>query len=234
MTSDAIDRLNSSPSYPRICQMLHALPKWNADTHPFSLEMAIHRGLAGPRAHERLTKSERLKTAEKISSTAQELASLLRRIHGDQEIYRDWPPEFQGLLDGLALEAALDFQERVGKGNDLADALADESCETFHATRFGIYHLLMEGMPEVLETLSDGAKWWGESGRTPLAKPNHKNAMRLYFLRTLTSAFVGMFGRPLRELTLEITSIYFDCSDLVEADLSNLAPVRRRRKSTND
>lgn len=229
--STAIDKLKASPQYPRILEALNALPG-RRDVNGAWLGMALHRALAGPRPHEKFTKAERIKTADRISSLATELSQLLYRVHGDKEIHRDWPFEFQALIDRMALSAAIDFQESVGSPDEseLAAALADEEGEAFHATRYGIYHTLMDCMPETLETLADAAQFWKESGSQPLAKPNHKNAARLYFIRALTAHFVRSFGKPSRELTLNITSVYFDCSDIDEAALSNLAPVTAEQK----
>lgn len=83
----------------------------------------------------------------------------------------------------------------------------------------------MEGLADTLETVEEGADWW-ESEEQYLAKPNHPNAERLYFIRRATEIFYVEFGQPMRELTLELTSVYFDCADLSEADLSRLAAVR--------
>lgn len=221
-----IEQLKASSQYPRITAALSGLPN-PIDIEDFWFLRSLIYALAGPRVHERFTRAERAKVAEKISSLARQLAQLLHQVHGDNEVHRDWPYEFQAYLDRMALGAALDFQEMAGSPgeSELAAALADEDGEAFHAARFGIYHTLMECMPEVLEMLSDAAQFWKESGSQPLAKPHHKNAARLYFIRSMTSAFFGKFGRPMRALTLDLASVYFDCDDLDEAALSNLAPV---------
>lgn len=227
-----IRKLKASNVYPLIRDALAAIPGWN-DADDLSLSMAISRGLAGPRPHEMFTKAERIKTADKIASLAKELAGLLYRVHGDAELRRDWPFEFQALIDRMALLAAIDFRESVGSPDEseLGEALADDEGEAFHATRYGIYHTLMDCMPETLEMLSEAAEYWKEAGSQPLAKPNHKNAARLYFIRVLTEHFVRSFGKPMRELTLNLTSVYFDCSDIDEAALSNLAPVTQHMRN---
>ena len=222
-----IERLKASPEYPQIRVVLESFPEWE-DSGERVLEMTLSYALAGPRVHERFTKTERVKTAEKISALATELAQLLYRVHGNNELGRDWPFELQGAMDYMALSAALDFRESAG--GELAETLADDDGDAFHATRYGIYHVLMECMPETLESLADAAQYWKEAGSQPLAKPNHKNAARLYFIRAVTGHFVRMYGRPLRELTLSLTSVYFDCGDLDTAALSNLAPVTEKMK----
>lgn len=228
----AVDKLKASAEYPKIRSALAALPDWNEVNDTF-FGMTLHRALIGPRPHEKFTKSDRVKTADKISSLAKELAHLLYRVHGDRELGRDWPFEFQGLIDHMALSAAVDFKESAGSPDEseLAAALADDEGEAFHATRYGIYHTLTDCMPETLEMLSEAAQYWKEAGSQPLAKPNHKNAARLYFIRVLTEHFVRSYGKPMRELTLNLTSVYYDCSDIDEAALSNLAPVTERLKN---
>jgi hypothetical protein len=59
-----------------------------------------------------------------------------------------------------------------------------------------------------------------------VTKPDHPNAKRLYFIRSLTRSFVEAYGRPMRKETLALTSIFFDCEGLDEAAMSRLAPVR--------
>lgn len=65
-----------------------------------------------------------------------------------------------------------------------------------------------------------------------VTKPDHKNAKRLYFIRAISHDFNANYGRPLRKETLALASVFFDCSDLDEAAISRLAPVRIRATST--
>lgn len=228
--------LHEAPAFPEIVKKITGHPQWADKRHPsmswFTIESAIHRGLAGPAIHERMTKSEREKVANRIGSLATELAGLLQTLHGDKEWGRVWPFEFQALINRLSLDSAVDFRERMGDGNDMADLLADNEGEAFHIARCATEHLLMDGMPEIMETLAASADWWKEAGTQALPRPNSKNADRLYFIRTLTSAFMRVLATPMREVTLSITSLYFDCSTLDVAALSNLAPVRRPAKAT--
>lgn len=76
----------------------------------------------------------------------------------------------------------------------------------------------------ILSNLGDSAKNWARAPQY-LAKPNHPNARRLFFIRTLTGDFLARYRRPMRKETLSIASLFFDCSDLDEATLSRLAPV---------
>ena len=227
----AIEKLRGSVEYPRIASAIAALPG-RPDVNDIGLAMALSRALGGPLPHERFTRIERVKTAERIAVLAAELSQLLYRLHGDKESQRDWPFEFQAMIDRMALLAAVDFRESVGVANEseLAAALADDDGEAFHAVRSGINHALIDCMPEILAMLADAAQWWEEDGKQTLAKPNHKNAARLYFIRELTKHFVSYYGKPLRDLTLTLTSVYFDCSDLDVAALSHLAPVSEQMK----
>jgi hypothetical protein len=229
--NDAIEKLLASTEYSWIRASLQKL-SGSTEDELLGLRTLIPRALQGPLPHEKLTKARRLKIGDRIIVLAKELAALLYEIHGDNEHFREWPSEFQAHIDGIALEATLDFRDLAGvaKESEIARALEDDNGAAFHSTRFGIYHALMDCLPEVLETIADAAKWWKEDGAQPLAKPNHKNAKRLYFIRALTAYFFRIYDRPQRELTLRLTSVYFDCGDLEEAALSNLAPITKRMK----
>ena len=226
--SPNLQRFIASPEYPRV---MVALEKQDPKGRwALQLNMAISRGLAGPLPYELLTRGERLRLCERVKFHATELANLFYAIHGDAEEGRRWPFEMQVLLDGFAVAAAHDYKDYL-EGSPMREILDDPETEGLHIARSAIYHMLMDCMPEMMETLADGADFWAERGDQTLAKPNHKNAKRLYFLRVLTNAFVQVLGTPMRKETLEIASVYFDCSDLKEADLSNIAPVRKRRRA---
>ena len=231
---DCLSILRAHPNYHRIEEIIRSHPKFDSIWSPYFLTFAINRGLKGPRPHERITKTERIKVADRIAKLTSELSTLFYKIHGSTEQERDWPFEFQARIDGFSLDAAIDFREWLGDDNDLAKSLEEDDGAAFHAMRSGIEHMLMQGMPELMDTLSQSAIWWKENGDSPLAMPNHKNANRLYFIRTMTQACMRNFNTPMRALVLEITSVYFDTSDLSEADLSNLAPVRNRTKRKID
>ena len=227
---DPIEMLTTHSNYHQILAALSGLTDWSGHDESM-LKHVLLTALAGPLPHEKFTKSERIKTADKISSLAKDLSALLYLVHGEKEIYRDWPYEFQALNDRMALQCALDYQDSAGpkEESEVAQILATE--DGFHVARYSVYHSLMDCLPEMLNNLADAAEMWKEHGDQPLAKPNHKNADRLYFMRKLTGYFVGTYGKPLRKPTLDITSIYFDCSDLDEAALSNLAPVTQRMRN---
>lgn len=230
--SEIMDKLKASPEYPKILAALQALPEWD-DAESLWLGTVLHRALSGPLPHERLTKTERTKIADRITALSMELAQLLYRVHGDKELGRDWPGELQAQVDYMALRAAVDYKESVGapEESELGEALSDVHGTGFHIARYAIYHTLIDCMPEALETIAQGSQMWKEfASDPPLAKPNHKNADRLYFIRRMTSHFVRSYGRPLREVTLGLASIYFDCDDLEVAALSNLAPVNPKHK----
>jgi hypothetical protein len=71
---------------------------------------------------------------------------------------------------------------------------------------------------------------WAEREPT-VTKPEHENAERLYFIRSLTNDFMEGYGRPMRKETLALASVFFDCDGLDEAAISRLAPVRKRDDS---
>lgn len=79
----------------------------------------------------------------------------------------------------------------------------------------------------LLEGLCGSLDKWADSDAI-VTKPDHPNAKRLYFLRSLTSSFVEAYGRPMRKETLALASVFFDCEGLDEAAISRLAPVRTR------
>lgn len=215
----ALKKLFASPSYQRIMELaskgVFRRPT-RSDTAETAVWHAALRGALGPSHSERLTKQERLRLANSLRRSATELRETLKIV-----LAGGVPFQFQANLDGLALDATNSFAETFEeqKRGEL------EEGDHFNTSRFAIYHLLMDGLPELLETIVESAEWWG-SQEQYLAKPNHPNAERLYFIRRATETFYLYFGQPMRELTLELTSVYFDCSDLSEADLSRLAPVR--------
>lgn len=230
--SRPVRQLKESPRFHRIKELVERKSGKDFGAVELSLYMALHRALEGPPAHERLTKAERVRIADRIIAAATKLTAELDALSLFENDSASWPFEFQSELDWLALSSTLDYQESlVDHGSPLGDFLSDDEAEGFHVARYSVYHLLTYGMKDVMSTLANAAERWRDTGTQALAKPNHKNARRLIFLRFLTRSFVRIFGGPARELTLELASVYFDCSDLTEADLSNLAPVARRGKS---
>lgn len=215
----ALKKLFTSSSYQRIIDLaskgVFRRPT-RSDTAETVVWHAAIRGALGPDHSEKLTKKERLRLASSVRRSATELRESLEVV-----LAGGVPYQFQANLDGLALDATNSFAETFEehKRGELEEA------DHFNTSRFAIYHLLMDGLPELLETIVESADWWGAQEQY-LAKPNHPNAERLYFIRRATETFYLYFGQPMRELTLELTSVYFDCSDLSEADLSRLAPVR--------
>ena len=228
-----IRKLKASPRFRHICSIIERKEPEGFSGVELRLSMAIHRALALPHQHALLTKVERQRMADRILASANELANLLDWVSADSGRGRDWPLAFQSQLDYFALESACRYQEMLEQANSpLAEILNNEETEGFHIARYAIYQMLYGSLPELLDTIIGAAEWWRESGEQALAKPNHKNAPRLYFIRSLTKSCMEIFGRPARELVLEIASVYFDCGDLSVADLSNLAPVRSKPKKS--
>jgi len=162
---------------------------------------------------ETMTSSERKRLAKDIVDSATKLSDALK-VFQHKDGMR-WP--FQPVLDRLALEMQISEEKR------LAEAGVPMDEDTAHRCRFAVYHLLMDNLDMLFDSLISGAEWFAES-ETLLKKPNDKNADRLYFIRSLNKRFCVEFRAPCRAAVLELASEYFDCSDLDEAALSKLAP----------
>lgn len=216
----SIEKLVAAPDYRRILELAEkGVPRVAPNSSKVKESIvwrAAERGARGPMPSERMTRQKRTKLARTITKSSGELRSALEQAFAELVPY-----QFQSMLDALALSSTCAYAQRFpeDKQNEL------EENDTFHYARFAIYDLLMQGLPDLLETLESAAAQWGEEEQY-LAKPNHPNSKRLYFIRRATEIFCIEFGQPMRELTLALTSVYFDCSDLTEADLSRLAPVR--------
>lgn len=220
LENPTLAKLLKSPNYPRMLSIVESVkplaPRRVKDSESVLWHAAL-RGALGPSNSEKMTRQERTRLAATIRRAAAELRESLGQVLIDDQM----PYQFQSGLDGMALDAINSFAEKFGE----PQRKQMEEDDTLHHGRFAIYHLLMQGIPNVLEVIEESAAWW-DSEEQYLAKPNHPNAARLYFIRRATEIFYVEFGKPMRELTLELTSVFFDCSDLSEADLSKLAPVR--------
>jgi len=215
-----IEKLVAAPNYNRILELadkgvLRKAANSSKDKETVVWNAAA-RGAWGPSPSEKMTRQERTKLSRAVAKSSGELRAALEEAFAEGVPY-----QFQSMLDAFALSSTCAYAQ--GFPEDKRDEL--EENDTLHYARFAIYDLLMHGLPELLETLKSAAEQWAEEEQY-LAKPNHPNAARLYFIRRATEIFCIEFGQPMRELTLELTSVYFDCSDLTEADLSRLAPVR--------
>lgn len=167
-----------------------------------------------PGVHERMTGSERKKLANRILSATNELRECLDPFD-HESLGLQWP--FQPYLHGLALQMGAEDQDVFQEDGETRELFEHRAC-------YSIYNFTMKHLEQLFDALDDGANHLVE-GQTVLKKPNDPNAKRLYFLRKLTYHMNREFGSPCRSATLCLASIYFDCTDLDEADLSKLAPV---------
>lgn len=77
---------------------------------------------------------------------------------------------------------------------------------------------------ERLKKLSQAAMHWGEQVQV-LPRPRDPDAARLFFFRRLTAHFQKEYEQPLREQTLALASVFYECDKISTADISRLAPV---------
>lgn len=184
------------------------------------LAQSVKAALAEPEITERMTGAQRRAAAKRISKAVSNLWEALQPF-ARADGYFAYP--FQPYLDYTALEIASADAERWEDGHS-----EDEVWEITHRTRYAIYLAMNAHLRDVLGAFGAGAQHLEEID-TVLKKPNDPNAKRLYFLRVMTRSFTQVFGRdrPHREATLRLAEIYFDCSDLDEAAVSTLAPVKR-------
>lgn len=174
---------------------------------------AVASSLAEPDVAEKMTNSERKRIAKDIIDSASKLSDSLKVFQHENGMR--WP--FQPVLDRLALQIQISEEKRLTE----AGVPMDE--DTAHRCRYAVYHLLMDNLDMLFESLIEGAEWFAGT-ETLLKKPNDKNADRLYFIRSLNKKFCLEFRSPCRAAVLSLASEYFDCSDLDEAALSKLAP----------
>ncbi|WP_374473407.1 hypothetical protein [Arenimonas sp.] len=226
--SDPIARLKKSAVYPAICGELEKSPRWNPHFHAWQLPQAIRKALEGPKPYELLTRANKDKLATDIQKTCRHLKALLESLHGTKEVMRDWPFEFQALIDDFGLRAADEYRERIEPDSDLGQELAEDDGAPFHAVRGAIYTTLMDGTTEYLECLEQGAEFWKSADDQIIERPGHRHALRQYFLRKLIAFFRSSLGKPMHGPTLAIASVYFDCEGVTPADLSKLSPPKRR------
>lgn len=188
------------------------------------IHAAVSRGLAELESFEKLTQKQREERAEKIVLHCEALRELLIPFYREQ-YGLDWP--FQPFFDHAALESALNYQRRMGV--NFADE--DDQEEDLVHKRFAIYHGIMADLGLVFDAIHNGALMLPEL-KTEIKKPNDPNVKRLRFIRRLTEDIQSHFGKPHRAVVLSLTSVFFDTSDLDEAAISKLAPVKAAASAT--
>jgi hypothetical protein len=226
--SPVIQRLMASNQYGEIIRLLQKhkpkMLRWkrNGETveRPSVTDIrlflfgTVEYAMRGPGVSERMTAAERKKKAQRIQAAVKALSDELEPFFNS---YASIPFQFQAHMDSLALDIAADHANAL-RADDV-----EVSEEEEHRARYTVYDLLMNRPGDYLDTLSEAAEWWGRT-ETLLGKPNHPNAERLYFIKVVTNAFCREFGKPLRAVTLALTSVYFDTGGLDEAALAKIAP----------
>ena len=214
---DAIARLKSTEGFNRICEELASRypEKWSVDRVKRDLLWYVPIFLDPP-LEQVIATGERRKIADGIQKHAQALQALLSKVQ-----QKNGSPAFpfQPMLSRYSVHwAAMDYLKwKSSSENDPG--------EVVHRTRFAIYNSVTEGLDDLLQVLSDSAKWFGDND-AKISRPNNPNARQLYFIRALSEHMVAKFGAPNRRQVLELTQMHFDCPDIDEATISKLAPVR--------
>lgn len=214
---DAIAKLESAQGFNRICEELASRcpEKWSVDRVKRDLLWYVPIFLDPPLEQVTAT-GERRKIADGIQKHAQALQELLSKVQ-----QKNGSPAFpfQPMLSRYSVHwAAMDYLKWKSSSED-------DPRDVVHRTRFAIYNSVTEGLDDLLQVLSDSAKWFGEND-AKISRPNNPNARQLYFIRALTEYMVTRFGTPNRRQVLELTQMHFDCPAIDEATISKLAPVR--------
>lgn len=172
-----------------------------------------------------LTGGEKKEIGRKLKRSATEFAVQWRALRACSK--RGLVPgEFSPNLFTLAKQVALD-RKRMSDSNDERFKSVPPELEE-EILVLGIFNAYKQA-DSLMEAVAKSVDEWLQAP-VMLAKPNDPNAHRLYFLRRVTASFIKDYGRPLRAETLALASVFFDCSDIEEADLSRLAPVPKSRK----
>lgn len=213
------ERLRTSRDFQRICAELVARHPDYSGTFTGSMEaMLLHwvPVALDPPLEEVLSASERKRIGDKIAKHAKGLSDALEAVLQRNGSFA-YP--FQPALSRFSVLAAVDDYETW------KDFFADDPRPVIHRARFAIYYAVTQALGDLLANLEWAADEFGQQ-QAKVSRPNNPNARRLYFLRFLTDRFMREVGAPCRRATLELASMFFDCSDLDEAAVSKLAPVR--------
>lgn len=199
---------------------------------------AVANGLRTLEWYETITGAERRKRSNRISALADELCQESELIVGSADgIFPNGLMMRNGMFSYYSLDMTYDFirdshlidAEDSEKSRFVA-SLSESDKGTLTDIIRDAFWYAAKRTPELLGVIANGIEEWGETAPA-LYRPNDANAQRLLFIRRITDAFVGAFGRPFREESLALTGHYFDISDLDAATLSRLAPVSKTRKA---
>jgi hypothetical protein len=215
-----VKRLKESPHYNEILRLLNkhtrrfkdrSSPMYDFRTNDEFICDAAVEGMAGPDLTERMTAGERRKAAATIINGCNAVWSALAPLFAER-----MPDEFQFEFDQLAKNIAYSEADRLRDGVKFGE-------EGITRCWSAAYSFLMEDLESLFLAIGAAADQW-RNQESILKKPNDSNAARLYFIRKVSKRMYLGFGLPLREATLALTSVYFACDDLNEADLSKIAP----------
>lgn len=160
----------------------------------------------------RMTKAERRKAGRKIASLAHQLNHELLALSDPHKDVWDLPVEFRSELYRSQSEA---FKK-------ITIVPVNGYSEFEGGFTFGFI-----GFMDAVAAIERGALEFAES-RPPIAKPHKPTAARQFFIQVFTDHFCDVYGTPLRDSTLAIASVFFDCSDLDRSAIAQLAPRRSR------
>lgn len=163
----------------------------------------------------RMSKSERGLVGRRIVSLTQKLRGELNSLAGGNH----W-----GILPN-------EITDEIGRwtGSYIEDYFAktkERSRDHRDGFVIGISAAVWNFM-EVLDSIERGATNFGSS-QPQIHKPNKSTAERQFFIQQLTRHFNNTYGTPLRDCTLAITSVFYDCGDLDKSAIAQLAPSRSR------
>lgn len=168
------------------------------------------RGCWGPMFEERMTRTKRKLHRQRVTKVANELADLLDGSDLDLWLSRYIHQlEMRILLDPERLVALAAIQSNR-KAKLLSDAV-DGTRQWFLSRMSGVLREFVKSIDhETVPAVS-------------LAKPNDENARRMYFIKTMTSAFHFMFGKLMRREVAALASAAFEC-DMTEREVRRIAP----------
>lgn len=226
-TCELLSHLLSSPQCGTLWPTLerHSLKRTHADhfgfrmNHLLELTDEVQRALYGLAGYNRMTKSERTKVSANIVKRVSQLRALLMQLSGINDV--------SGHSSGILPLAVLLPPEFPLAASQLSDERFEENRAhippEFQDVAKGVMMGCYVDPLEALKAIERGAEEFGKS-RPVVPRPNLDSANRTYFIRTISNYFFAAYGTPLRAATLAVTSVFFDCGDLDESAVAQLAP----------
>jgi hypothetical protein len=160
--------------------------------------------------------AERKKRATRIINASKIIRDELERTHLSLLSVEEF-------ARAKATREAIDASGFVGNINlgVLGDGICTKSFLTGAGVAMGQIPFHLDGL---LEALEKDAIAWRES--VVVERPSKTTASRTYFIRYISKFFQKHYGTPLREATLALASVFFDCENLSVADIASIAPAR--------